>query len=213
MCTASVAFNLINGGSLGWFMGHVADYPDQWLTDPRFVVGLVLFIGGAALNIWADYRLRYLRSKDAGRRVMPSGGPFNVVCCPKLSGEIIEWVGFALLTWSLPGLAFALWTIANLVPRAQLVSREFQRLSEGPRGSVSGRPVGDATASRSPREFATRILLVEVAPQPGNKSSGSGIPEAIRAVKPLHGREVQSGLAAGPPLPGCGGWWCRSIPR
>ena len=43
---------------------------------------------------------------------------FDIVCCPNLSGEIIEWVGFALLTWSLPGLAFALWTVANLVPRA-----------------------------------------------------------------------------------------------
>ena len=82
MCTASVAFNLINGGSLGWFMGRVADYPDQWLTDPRFVVGLVLFIGGAALNIWADYRLRYLRSKDAGRRVMPPGGRSTLFAAP-----------------------------------------------------------------------------------------------------------------------------------
>ena len=118
MCTASVVFNLINGGLLGWFMGYVADYPDQWLMDPRFIAGLALFIGGAALNIWADYRLRYLRNRDAGRRVVPSGGPFDVVCCPNLSGEIIEWLGFALLTWSLPGFAFALWTIANLVPRA-----------------------------------------------------------------------------------------------
>ena len=50
--------------------------------------------------------------------MVPSGGAFDIVCCPNLSGEIIEWVGFALLTWSLPGLAFALWTVANLVPRA-----------------------------------------------------------------------------------------------
>lgn len=118
MCTASVAFNLVNGGLLGWFMGHVDDYPLDWLTDPRFIAGLVLFAGGAALNVWADYRLRYLLQKCAGGRVNPSGGPFDIVCCPNLSGEIIEWIGFALLTWSVPGLAFALWTIANLVPRA-----------------------------------------------------------------------------------------------
>ena len=118
MCTASVAFNLVNGGLLGWFMGHVADYPGGWLTDPRFIAGLVLFTAGAALNVWADYRLRHLRQGEPGGRVKPSGGPFDVVCCPNLSGEIIEWIGFALLTWSVPGLAFALWTIANLVPRA-----------------------------------------------------------------------------------------------
>ena len=118
MCTASVAFNLVNGALLGWFMGHVAAYPGEWLTDPRFIAGMVLFAGGAALNVWADYRLRYLRRRGASDRVLPKGGVFDVVCCPNLSGEIIEWIGFALLTWSAPGLAFALWTIANLVPRA-----------------------------------------------------------------------------------------------
>jgi hypothetical protein len=29
-----------------------------------------------------------------------------------------EWLGWALATWSLPGLGFALFTVANLVPRA-----------------------------------------------------------------------------------------------
>ena len=33
-------------------------------------------------------------------------------------GEIIEWLGFAILTWSIAGLAFFLWTFFNLVPRA-----------------------------------------------------------------------------------------------
>ena len=118
MCTSSIGFNLVNGGLLGWFMGYAADYPEQWLTDPRFIVGAGLFIAGAALNVWADYRLLHLRKKAGNGRVIPAGGPFNSVCCPNLTGEIIEWIGFALLTWSLPGLAFALWTIANLVPRA-----------------------------------------------------------------------------------------------
>ena len=118
MCMVSICFNLINGGLLGWFMGYAADYPTQWLTDPRFIVGVGLFISGAALNVWADYRLRSLRRSAREGRVIPSGGPFNFACCPNLTGEIIEWIGFATLTWSLPGLAFALWTIANLLPRA-----------------------------------------------------------------------------------------------
>ncbi len=75
-------------------MGYAADYPNQWLTAPAFIVGLALFIGGAALNIWADYRLRYLRNKDAGHGVVPSGGAFDIVCCPNLSGEIIESGGW-----------------------------------------------------------------------------------------------------------------------
>ena len=79
----------------------------------------------------ADYRLRYLRNKDAGRGVVPSGGAFDIVCCPNLSGEIIEWIGFALLTWSLPGLAFALWTVANLVPRALWRRKWYRENSSG----------------------------------------------------------------------------------
>ena len=118
MCTSSIGFNVVNGGLLGWFMGYAADYPGQWLTDPRFVVGVGLFVAGAALNVWSDYRLLDLRRKAGDSRVIPSGGPFNFACCPNLTGEIIEWIGFALLTWSLPALAFALWTAANLVPRA-----------------------------------------------------------------------------------------------
>jgi hypothetical protein len=33
------------------------------------------------------------------------------------AGEIIEWAGYAVATWSLPGLAFALFTLCNLGPR------------------------------------------------------------------------------------------------
>ena len=128
MCGASIGFNLVNGALLGWFMGYAADYSAQWLSDPRFVVGLALFAVGAGLNVWADYRLKYLRKMSGQDRVVPTGGPFRFVCCPNLAGEIIEWTGFALLTWSLPGLAFALWTIANLVPRA-LWRREWYRES------------------------------------------------------------------------------------
>ena len=118
MCIAAVAFNLIIGGLVGWFMGYVADYANTWLADPRFIAGLVLMTGGAALNVWADYRMLGLRKAREEQPVMPQGGAFDIVACPNLAGEIIQWIGFALLTWSLPGLAFALWTIANLVPRA-----------------------------------------------------------------------------------------------
>ena len=32
--------------------------------------------------------------------------------------KILEWTGFAIAAWSLPGLAFAVFTFANLAPRA-----------------------------------------------------------------------------------------------
>ena len=59
-----------------------------------------------------------MRAKASGGAVLPRGGAFELVSCPNLAGEIVEWIGFALMSWSLPGLAFAMWTAANLVPRA-----------------------------------------------------------------------------------------------
>ena len=115
---AGFLFNGINGGFWGWFMGYVVDYPAGWLTGPLFITGTALALAGAALNVWSDYRLKDLRKNSRNRYVIPRGGPFEFVSGPQFLGEIIEWFGFALLTWSLPGLAFALWTTANLVPRA-----------------------------------------------------------------------------------------------
>ena len=118
MWLSGAGFNVINGALLGVFLGFAAEYAADWLSDPRFLAGLAMVIGGAALNVWADYRLLRLRRRGHHQHVMPEGGAFNFVCCPNLLGEIIEWLGFALLTWCLPALAFALWSIANLVPRA-----------------------------------------------------------------------------------------------
>ena len=36
------------------------------------------------------------------------------ISAPNYFGEIVEWIGWAILTWSISGLVFALWTIANL---------------------------------------------------------------------------------------------------
>jgi len=48
----------------------------------------------------------------------PHRGLFRYVSSPNYLGEIVEWIGWGVATWSLPGAAFALWTIANLTPRA-----------------------------------------------------------------------------------------------
>ncbi|HWA91392.1 MAG TPA: DUF1295 domain-containing protein [Rhizomicrobium sp.] len=115
---AAACFNLVNAGLNGLYLGSVA-YPAAWIQDPRFLVGLALFLLGAALNLWADARLIALRRhSDAADYAVPRGGAFAWVSCPNHLGEIVEWAGFALMCWNLPALSFAVWTAANLVPRA-----------------------------------------------------------------------------------------------
>ena len=117
-CAAGFGFNILNGLLLGWFLTNIAHYSNDWFFDPRFIAGAALFAFGASLNITSDYRLIRMRNRAGGRYVIPRGGAFNLLSTPNLTGEMIEWIGFALMIWSLPGLAFAMWTIANLVPRA-----------------------------------------------------------------------------------------------
>jgi 3-oxo-5-alpha-steroid 4-dehydrogenase 1 len=93
-------------------------YPLTWLVDFRFLFGLALFIIGTAINRQSDAILRGLRgSQETGYRI-PYGGLFRWLSSPNYTGEIIEWLGWAIATWSLPGLSFAIWTYANLAPRA-----------------------------------------------------------------------------------------------
>lgn len=99
---------------------HVASgrYDTDWLVTPAFVVGVVVFFVGLSINVWADGVLRRLRTPGRRDWSIPRGGLFEWISCPNYLGEIIEWCGWAIATWSLPGLAFALFTAANLVPRA-----------------------------------------------------------------------------------------------
>lgn len=113
-------FNLGNIYLNGRYLFHFAGnrYGPEWLLEPRFLAGLALFTLGFGLNRWADQILRSLRQPGESGYQIPHGGLFRYISCPNYFGEIIEWSGWALATWSLPGLAFAVWTFANLAPRA-----------------------------------------------------------------------------------------------
>lgn len=109
----NVVNGVLNGNQLAF--GH---YGDAWLSDPRFLVGVALFAIGYATNLWADAKLRALRAPGETGYKIPRGGLYELISCPNYFGEIVEWCGWAVLTWSLAGLSFAVWTIANLAPRA-----------------------------------------------------------------------------------------------
>ncbi len=132
----AVFFNGVNASLNGWYLGQLASYPlPEWLSDPRFIIGLFLFLAGLALNWHSDGILIRLR-KDlpTGSYRIPEGGGFRYVSCPNFLGEMIEWGGFALMSWSPAALSFFLWTLFNLVPRALDHHRWYRdRFSDYPR--------------------------------------------------------------------------------
>jgi 3-oxo-5-alpha-steroid 4-dehydrogenase 1 len=112
-------FNIVNGFLNGYWLGHLSlPYPASWLYDPRFVAGVILFITGFIINQYHDHLLIRLRKSSATSYKMPHGGLFRYVSCPNFFGEVVEWGGFALLTWCLPTFSFFIWTFVNLIPRA-----------------------------------------------------------------------------------------------
>jgi 3-oxo-5-alpha-steroid 4-dehydrogenase 1 len=125
---SAMGFNLVNAGLNGLYLGWFGDtYPTAWLADPRFMGGLVIFLAGAGINIWSDHRLIGLRAGGKQGYTIPRGGFFEVVSCPNHMGEVIQWSGFALMCWNLPALSFAIWTFANLVPRAVSHHKWYRR--------------------------------------------------------------------------------------
>lgn len=113
-----IFFNFGNGFFNGWFQGNIASYPDSWVSSPQFIVGIVIFMLGMCINWQSDHILLNLRKPNEVDYKIPHGGLFKYVSCPNHLGEMVEWIGFALMTYSIAGLSFAIWTAANLIPRA-----------------------------------------------------------------------------------------------
>ena len=122
-------YNSINGYLQGRYIGHLAPHLGAaWLQDGRFYAGLLLFAAGYGLNKHSDYLLRQLAAScQPGQMKLPQGGGFRWVDQPNYLGEVFTWLGFALASWSLAGLSFAVFTFANLAPRALRKHRWYQK--------------------------------------------------------------------------------------
>jgi len=114
----AIIFNCFNGFANGFGVFNVYSYNTSWLLSWKFIAGTAIFVSGFIINKTADEKLRSFRKKSPEEYVVPRGWLFNYISSPHYFGEIIEWAGWAVMTWSLPGLAFFVFTFANLFPRA-----------------------------------------------------------------------------------------------
>ncbi len=116
---SAVFFNLVNGFINGYWLAFFA--PEDKIdlsTDLRIIIGVAVFFTGFVINQHHDRLLINLRKGVKTGYQIPYGGLFKFVSCPNFLGEIISWLGFFIVTLSLPALAFLVWTMVNLIPRA-----------------------------------------------------------------------------------------------
>jgi steroid 5-alpha reductase family enzyme len=112
------AFCTTNGYIQARYLCTLMVYNEEWITDPRFVIGLMIWGHGFYLNNQADTILRNLRKPgDKERYKIPRGGLFELVSGANFAGEIWEWFGFAVASWSFGAATFALFTFLNTAPR------------------------------------------------------------------------------------------------
>jgi 3-oxo-5-alpha-steroid 4-dehydrogenase 1 len=128
-----ITFNLLNATMQGYWLFFESykfatdPYTINWLTSLPFIIGTIIFFIGLFVNQYSDYIVRNLRKdKFDTKHYLPKGGMYNYVTSANYFGEIIEWLGFAILTFSLSGFVFFVWTFANLVPRAFSIFKKYQ---------------------------------------------------------------------------------------
>jgi 3-oxo-5-alpha-steroid 4-dehydrogenase 1 len=111
-------FNCLNGFVNGYGIFHLYSYGLSYMLTWQFIGGIIFFITGFIMNKLSDEKLRNFRKQNPTEYVIPHGWLFRYISNPHYFGEIIEWGGWAIMTWALPGLAFFIFTFANLFPRA-----------------------------------------------------------------------------------------------
>lgn len=113
----AILFNILNGFNNAQALIENGTRNEP-LLSAHFVIGFVLFLAGFAAHLHSDHVIRNLRKPgETGYRV-PQGGLFRWTSNPNYLGEVVQWTGWAVMTWSMAGLAFALFTFCNLAPRA-----------------------------------------------------------------------------------------------
>lgn len=119
-------FNAIMQGGWLFFFAPADAYPLSWFWSPQFIFGSVLFLIGMFVNLYSDRIIRDLRTDITDNNYyIPHGFLFEKISSANYFGELLEWVGFAILTWSVSGAVFVLWSFANIVPRSKAVYERY----------------------------------------------------------------------------------------
>jgi len=121
-------FNTINSWFIGTWLFDVAPagyYTIAWLWSPQFIIGAIIFAVGMFINLQSDHIIRHLRKPGDTKHYIPKKGMYKYVTSANYFGEITEWIGFAILSWSPCGVLFAFWSFCNLGPRSKSLTEKY----------------------------------------------------------------------------------------
>ena len=143
VAASAVVFNLVNGASLGGWLGGYGPITNEYWSSRMILVqlGLGLWIAGFAGNIYHDDELRALRRKSAREQAakaekegdkqktsvkkiykIPQAGLFQYILYPHYFCEWFEWAGYWMIGGPscVPAKSFLLNEIGTMLPQAVL---------------------------------------------------------------------------------------------
>jgi 3-oxo-5-alpha-steroid 4-dehydrogenase len=124
---ALVTIALLYGGaatSCAFFQVHILRQPTSNLI---FMLGVLVFAFGELLNGYHHWLLARLRPPGVRTYSVPRGGLFGWVASPHYLGEILSFVGYAMMSDLLPVWGNALVVSAYLASRANTTLKWYQR--------------------------------------------------------------------------------------
>ena len=86
-------------------------------------LAFLLCVGSASLQLVADHQIHRFIKEKRGR--VCNVGLWKHGRHPNYLGEITEWFGFAIMTWSAAGALFWWFSCCNLVPRANAIYNRY----------------------------------------------------------------------------------------
>nr|CDS28523.1 synaptic glycoprotein sc2 [Hymenolepis microstoma] len=127
--------------AIAYFTNHPL-YTTAYFGCPQICTGLGLFLVGEIGNFCCHIALRNLRPVGSTVRKMPrpvaSNLPtflFDFVACPNYTYEVLSWIGFTIMTQTLPAALFTLFGFVTMAQWARKKLRAYRKEFEScPKG-------------------------------------------------------------------------------
>jgi very-long-chain enoyl-CoA reductase len=101
-------------------------------------IGFGAFVAGTFINGYHHVLLANLRTRGSNEYVIPRGGLFNVIVCPHYLGELLAWLGIALVSRQVAMYIWFFGETAYLLVRSHNTLKWYRAKFPQMAGSVRG---------------------------------------------------------------------------